>query len=166
MPEYKIPLGFRFRVEFEDIPTKPNPDDPKAPKPEVPPIQSGKDVRFQEVTGLSMELGIETLDEGGLNGYSHRLPTRAKYENLVLKRGMLTDTALMIWITDAIENFLFTPATVTVILLDENKKSLASWQFKNAWPVKWSVSDFKAQENALVIETLELAYSHFTYRKG
>ena len=61
-----------------------------------------KDARFQEVTGLNMELGVETLDEGGINSYSHRLPGRGKFENLVLKRGLLLDTELKHWIIEMI----------------------------------------------------------------
>jgi phage tail-like protein len=164
MSEYQIPVGFRFKVEFEGIPNQPfqNPDT----APSTSKITGDvKDARFQEVTGLNMELGVETLEEGGINTYAHRLPGRGKFENLVLKRGLLLDTELKHWIKDAIENFLFTPSTVTVYLLNENQTALASWQFLRAWPVKWSVSDFKAQENALVVETLELAYANFIYKK-
>ena len=150
MPEYKIPLGFRFRVEFSFPP--PGKEDGAVLK---------ADVAFQEVTGLNAELGIETLEEGGENMFTHRLPTRAKYENLVLKRGMFKSSELIAWFNDAVLNFTFKKASVTVILLNEKHEPLESWNFKNVWPVKWSVSDLKAQENALVIETIELAYSSF-----
>lgn len=146
MPEYYPPVGFHFRVEFG-----------------VPGLSAdGNDVRFQEVSGLSSELGIETYEEGGENRFSHRFPNRGKFSNLVLKRGMLVNSILRIWIQNAIDNFDFIPIPVTVILLDENHTPRASWVFLNAWPVKWSYSDFKAQDNSLVIETIELAYNNFT----
>ncbi len=147
MPEYTPPVSFRFKVEF-DI-------------PEINIGKDGLDVRFQEVTGLTAELGIETLEEGGENGFSHRFPNRAKYNNLVLKRGLLSNSQLIQWFKDAIINFEFAPATVTVILLNDNREPLESWNFKDVWPVKWAISDFKAQDNALTIETVELAYSFF-----
>ena len=50
------------------------------------------------------------------------------------------------------------------MLLNEEHEPLATWNFLRAYPVKWSLSDFKAQENALAVESLELAYSRF--RKG
>jgi phage tail-like protein len=121
------------------------------------------DIRFQEVSGLSAELGTEEVVEGGENRFSHRLPTRAKYANLTLKRGLLTESGLIDWCRDAIENFDFTPATVNVTLLNEQHEPVAdTLSFIRAWPVKWSVSDFKAQDNALVIETLELSYNYFS----
>jgi phage tail-like protein len=63
-----------------------------------------------------------------------------------------------------VEEFTFEPREVTVTLLNEEHEPLAAWHFLAAYPVKWSVSDLKAQENALAIETLELAYRMF--RKG
>lgn len=35
------------------------------------------------------------------------------------------------------------------------------WTFYNAYSVKYSVSDIKSQENELVIESIELAYTYF-----
>ncbi|MDQ6969595.1 MAG: phage tail protein [Mariprofundus sp.] len=143
MPYYP-PKGFHFRVEFGSL-------------------ASEGDTRFQEVAGLVSELGIEELVEGGENRFSHRLPSRAKYGNLILKRGLFTNSKLIAWCRDAIEHFEFSPATVNVTLLNEHHEPVAeTYSFVNAWPVKWSVSDFKAQDNSLVIETLELAYQNFT----
>ncbi len=137
------PVGFHFKVEFR-----------------LDGVVDG-DSRFQEVSGLTSELGIEEVNEGGENRFSHRLPTRAKYGNLVLKRGLLKDSRLIKWFRDAVEDFEFEPADVLVTLLNEEHEPLMGWNFVNAWPVKWVVSDFKAQENALVVETIELAYNYF-----
>lgn len=145
MAAYYPPVGFHFKVDFL-----------------LSGIKDG-DVRFQEVSGLSAELGIEEVVEGGENRFSHRLPNRAKYSNLILKRGLLTNSRLIDWCKNAIENFDFEPTTVNVTLLNENHLPLAdTLSFLRAWPVKWTVSDFKAQENGIVVETLELAYNYFS----
>ena len=144
MAEYP-PVGFHFRVTFS-----------------IGGVGE-KDSRFQEVSGLSAELGTEELQEGGENRFVHRLPTLPKYGNLVLKRGLLTDSGLIKWCRDAIENFSFEPTTVDVTLLNEKHQPLGfTYSFVKAWPVKWAISDFKAQENGLVVETLELSYNYFT----
>jgi len=142
MAIYDIPPVFHFKVEFQL-------GEPVA------------DNRFQEVAGLSAEVAVEEVREGGLNEYAHKLPTGAKYGNLVLKRGFINDSKVRDWCRDAVENFDFSPKDVSVLLLNEEHEPLASWQFMGAWPVKWSISDFKAQENALVVESLELAYRMF-----
>lgn len=142
---YDIPVVFHFKVEFG-------------------PSSADADNRFQEVSGLSAEVTTEEYLEGGLNEYAHRMPTGAKYGNLVLKRGLVSDSEVGGWCRRAVQDFSFEPRDVTVTLLNENHEPLASWQFLRAYPVKWSISDFKAQENALAIESLELAYSRF--RRG
>ncbi len=139
---HEIPVVFHFMVEFgTSFP--------------------GQDVRFQEVTGLSAEVSTEELREGGLNEYAHRLPTGAKYGNLVLKRGFLSSSQVAKWFRKAVESFEFEPRDVTVTLLNEEHEPLAAWSFLRAYPVKWSISDFKAQENALAVESMELAYRSF-----
>lgn len=138
-------VGFHFLVEFNGI------DELK-----------DDDHRFQEVSGLSSELGVEELKEGGENRFAHRLPAPAKYSNLVLKRGLIKDTALIKWFRNTIENFEFDPITVKVSLLDESSQPLLNWNFIRAYPVKWSVSNLDAQKNEVMIDTVELAYQYFT----
>jgi phage tail-like protein len=53
------------------------------------------------------------------------------------------------------------PANVNVHLLNDKHETLKLWEFIDAWPKKWSVSDLNAQENGIVIETLDLAYKYF-----
>jgi phage tail-like protein len=144
MTAHYPPVGFHFKVEFGFLP------------------QDSMDARFQEVGGLTSELGVEEVVEGGENRFAHRLPIRAKFGNLVLRRGLLTDSQLIDWCKNAIENFSFEPATVNVTLLNKAHQPLAAYSFIKAWPLKWSVSNFKAAENAIVVETLELGYNYFS----
>ena len=140
-----IPVVFHFKVD-------------------VAGVGDDEDTRFQEVTGLGTEITTEELREGGLNSHTHRLPTGGKFGNLVLKRGFVTSTELVQWVRDAVEDFVFERRDVTVSLLNAKHDPLAAWNFADAYPVKWSISDFKAQDNALAIETLELSYA--TFRRG
>jgi phage tail-like protein len=144
MAAYYPPVGFHFKVEFIGVADN-----------------NDSDTRFQEVSGLEMALGTEEVIEGGENRFTHKLPDRAKYGNLTLKRGMLTNSELIGWIKDAIENFNFQPVELMVKLLNEKHEPLVSWVFTKVWPVKWSISDFKSTENSIVVETLELAYNYF-----
>ncbi|MFH5833424.1 phage tail protein [Halalkalibaculum sp. DA3122] len=138
-------VGFHFKVEFSGLDGA-----------------TDNDIRFQEVSGLTAEIGTEELREGGENRFAHRLPQPAKYQNLVLKRGLLTGTALIQWFRDAIEHFSFDPLVVNVSLLNEQGNTLINWNFTGAYPVKWAVSNLDAQKNEVVIDTIELAYQYFT----
>lgn len=142
MASYYPPVGFHFRVEFGI-------GEPDA------------DLRFQEVGGLTADIGTEEVKEGGLNLYAHRLPGRVKYNNLTLKRGLLDDSKVAEWVRNALQNFEFEPTEVIVTLLNEEHEPLASWTFAAAYPVKWSISDLKADQSAIVVESMELAFQSF-----
>lgn len=151
MSIYIPPTGFHFRVEFIGV------------------DGAGNDIeqRFQEVSGLSLEIETEELREGGENRFVYKLPKRAKYPNLVLKRGMLRNTALLDWLNSAMNTFFivavydFKPADLVISLLDENSEPVAVWNIVQAYPLKWSTSDLRATDNSVMIETIELAYQYF-----
>lgn len=138
-------------------------------------FQGGKsgdvETRFQSVTGLSVDMQTETLKEGGENRFEHTLPVRAKYTPLVLKRGLVKDSKIVKWCIDAIVNFDIQPINLEVHLLHvkrsdptkppEKSEPLMTWKVINAYPKKWSVSDFNAEQNAIAIESMELNYSYF-----
>lgn len=129
-------------------------------------ITAAVDAGFQEVQGLSVEVNLEEVKEGGENRFVHRVPGRTKYPNLVLKRGLVpSDSALATWFATCLSGDYteaIVPKTVTVCLLDEEGAALKTWNIVNAYPVKWQVSDFNAMDNKIAIETLELAYNYFT----
>ena len=140
---YYPPVGFHFKVEFLNI-------------------GNDNDIRFQSVTGLTVEYDTESFREGGENRFVHKLPVRVKYPNLVLKRGLFPlSTPLIRWAKEAIYNLDIKPCSVMVTLLNDLHVPVKIWNFSNAYPVKLQLSDFKATDNSLVIETIELAYDYF-----
>lgn len=136
------PLGFRFGVLFLIGGAVPNP----------------LDTLFQKVSGLSSTVETAPIEEGGQNLYVQSLPKRIKYENLVLERGVVVGSPLVIEFNVAMSLFKFSPSNVLVTLLDATRIPLAAWLFMKAYPVKWSVSNLDADSNSVVIETMELTY--------
>lgn len=119
-----------------------------------------EETEFLEVSGLTQEFGEETIEEGGVLGMVHKVPTGIKYpQDLTLKRGILTSSKLREWLEKATREFKFTPITVSVSLLNADNESLMTWTVNNAWPKKWEVESFNAQENALAMESIVLGYS-------
>lgn len=143
MSAYLPPLGFHFNARF-DLPGA-----------------GARDVRFRDVSGLSMELEEFVYNEGGENRFSHKLPVRGRYPDLVLKRGLLVDSGLRKWVLDAVHHLLIQPTTVWVTLLDETHAPLQTFTVVGAWPKKWTLSDFNAEASEIVVETLELAYQYY-----
>jgi phage tail-like protein len=143
MAVYYPPVGFHFKVEFSGL-------------------NADADTRFSDVAGLSAEMATEEVAEGGENRFVQKYPTRAKYPELVLKRGLLRQTALADWINRCLLEFRIEPLSVDIKLLNEQHDPLMTWHVIGAYPTKWSVSDFNASGNAIVVESLQLAYQYFT----
>ncbi|OCX53145.1 hypothetical protein BEL04_02180 [Mucilaginibacter sp. PPCGB 2223] len=140
---YYPPVGFYFQVNVGNM-------------------TGANEGAFQEVSGLSYKLGIKEVPEGGENRFVHKFPVPAKYENLTLKRGVLTGSSIISWAQTALGQFTFTPATVVIYLMDENSSPIITWNFVNAYPVALKVEDLKAQGNTIAVESLELSYDYFT----
>jgi phage tail-like protein len=54
------------------------------------------------------------------------------------------------------------PAAISVRLLDPQEQPVVIWNFRNAFPVKWTGPVFNALSNDVAMETLEIAHSGFT----
>ena len=145
---YYPPVGFHFKVEVQDLPAKED------------------DVKFTEVSGLSVEMGTEEIAEGGENRFIQKYPTRTKYPELVLKRGLLVNSEMLTWIRQCLEDYNIQPKDIFIKLLNEKHQPLLTWNVVKAYPTKWAVSDLNASNNAVAIETLQLFYQNFTLVKS
>lgn len=139
------PLKHRFGVFFFAGGVVPNP----------------LDFRFQKVSGITAEVELETLSEGGQNIYKHRLPKKTTYNNLVLERGYAIGSPLNIEFNAAFSLFKFYPSNVLITLFSDLGIPLGAWLFMKAYPVKWQLSDLDANANEVALDTMELAYTRF-----
>lgn len=144
MPDYPLIPGFHFRVMFTGQGLGAN------------------ESSFQSVGGLEVSVDTESVREGGENRFEYALPTKTNYSTLKLNRGLLKGSDVVAWIKRAIQDLEIEPVDLQVALLDKEHAPLLTWNIKHAWPMKWSVSEFNAENSALVIETLELRYLYFT----
>jgi phage tail-like protein len=113
--------------------------------------------RFSECTGISVEVETKEYMEGGSNDFVHKLPTRVKYPNLVLKRGITHEEALLQWFFES----RFTPSRydMTITLMGPGTQEVRSWVFMNAYPVKWTGPNLNAGSNAVASEQLEIVHN-------
>lgn len=122
---------------------------------------------FTEVSGLSVQIDIEEVAEGGQNAYTHRLPGRMKWPNLVLKRGVTDTDALFAWLSDCSGEGLTRNGNKVVGLdgkvsvLDAKGDVLRSWHFTGAKPVKWTGPRLAASSRELAVEELEVCHCGF-----
>lgn len=123
---------------------------------------------FMEVSGLSVQVNVEELVEGGQNGYVHRLPGRMTWPNLVLKRGITQTDALFEWLWQvsgdgyAAGGNAFQRENGSVHLCGPTGTSIRTWTFSEAFPVKWSGPKLAASATELAVEELELCHRGFS----
>ena len=147
MPFEYPQVGFHFIVIFEIIPPLPFPND----------------VQFQEVSGLSVEMEMETRAEGGEHRFVHQLPVRAKYGDVTLKRGKFLGSGVLQWARRALEDFEFKPVNVMISMLNEQHIPLYNWYLVNAVPKQMEISGINAGNNEILVESMTLTYQYWKY---
>ncbi|MDD4651471.1 MAG: phage tail protein [Methanothrix sp.] len=131
-------LGFNFLIEFENA------------------VVGG----FSEISGLQVEIEIEEIKEGGVNDHVHKVPKGAKYQNIVLKRGITDSDVLWRWHQDVIRG-KFKRKNILIILLDLEGNEKWRWSISGAYPMKWIGPELKAEKAAVAFESIELVHNGF-----
>jgi phage tail-like protein len=112
---------------------------------------------FSDVSGLNLEIEVQEYREGGLNEFVHKRAGPAKYTNLVLKHGVTTAHELWDWYWDVTQGTI-ERKNLSVVLMDSAGEEKVRWNFEQAYPVKWTGPDLRANANELAIESLEFAH--------
>jgi phage tail-like protein len=112
---------------------------------------------FSECTGLQVETEYHDYREGGLNDYVHRFAGPTKYPSLVLKHGITQIDGLWHWHQEVTQGRI-TRKNGTIYLLDQMQIPVMYWNFKEAFPVKYTGPDFRAESATIAFESLELTH--------
>ncbi|MFL6292694.1 MAG: phage tail protein [Thermoanaerobaculia bacterium] len=112
---------------------------------------------FRECSGLDASQDPIEYREGTEGLTSRKLPGLVKYSNITLKWGMTDDAELWDWrkraMTGKVER-----KNGSIVLLDDTGAEKMRWNFREAWPTKWTGPSFNATGNEVAIETLEIAH--------
>jgi phage tail-like protein len=116
---------------------------------------------FMEVSGLESEIQLEPYEEGGQNDFVHQFPTRTTHPNLVLSKGLTDIWSLWDWFDNA-RNGNIQRRNGTIMLLDHLRLPAMWWNFKNAYPVKWSGPQLNSSAQEVAVERMELVHQGIT----
>lgn len=123
---------------------------------------------FQSISGIKATAGELVVANSGNNNRQYKLPTATTYPDLVLTRGLVKANApLGQWCRSFLINdaFLYgvSRRTVNVMLLDQNSEDIImTWSFYDCYPKELEIGAFNSDKSEIAIETLTLAYSHFS----
>ncbi len=116
---------------------------------------------FTGCTGLSVE--FEVMEHAHVNAAgtksTTKIPGRAKYSEVVLKRGLTPDTALSDWFKEVVDAASQTPyKTGSIVVMDRTMAEVARFSLLNMWPSKLSVSDLNAGSDEVMVEELTMQH--------
>ena len=122
---------------------------------------------FAEARGLELRVEVATYDEGGENGYTHKLPGRLTWPHIILKRGVTDSDALFSWVRKsagddfASNNNKLTRCTAAITILGPDNARLRAWELQDAFAVRWTGPTFDASGGDVLEEELEIAHHGF-----
>ena len=110
--------------------------------------------------GLTVEYEVHEYSEGGLNGFVHRLPGRAKYQNIKLTRPVdPTSAAVAGWVASV--QAIGSRVTAQIAVLDAEGTPVTFWSLLDVFPVRWTGPNLDIDTTQVATETLELAHNGF-----
>ncbi len=123
----------------------------------------GNKIGFTEVTGLDITTEVIEYRDGASPEYSKiKMPGQRKFSNITLKRGTFQgDNQFYEWFNTVNLNQI-ERRDLTISLLNENHEPVVVWKINNAFPIKVTSTDLKADGNEVAIESLELAHEGLT----
>jgi phage tail-like protein len=112
---------------------------------------------FNECRGLGLEFDVFEWAEGGNNEFVHHLPGRVRYPYLSFSSGVTDSDVLQKWVWQTrVKPEL---KEITIQLASQDGNTTRSWNFADAYPVKWSGPTIAAGGAGLATESLDIAHS-------
>jgi phage tail-like protein len=127
--------GYNFRVEIDGV------------------TRAG----FREASGLDSAQDPIEYREGDQELSPRKLPGLNKYSNISLKWGISDDADFWDWRQKSVEGNVERKNGSVVLFNDAGEEKLR-WNFKEAWPTKWTGPSFNATGNEVAIENIEIAH--------
>lgn len=156
---------FRFEAKLHRSPQIESGSDTAPDTNAVPsgnPLGNGA---FQECSGLEIEMDVSEYLEGGRNDGVIKRVGRAKYTNIILKRGMFfgesdqVNNELWAWLQDIVSG---RPVArydgIIEVKSRDNQRVLATWVFDRGLPAKISGPQLNAKTGDIAIEELHIAH--------
>ena len=112
---------------------------------------------FQECSGLDSQTASIDYREGDDPPHLSKLPGMNSFTAISLKRGITDSDELWRW-RQSVVTGRTDRRNGSIVLLDEKGQEKLRWNFREAWPSKWTGPTFNATGNSVAIESLEIMH--------
>jgi phage tail-like protein len=115
---------------------------------------------FMECSGLKSTAAVFEIEEGGMNGMTHKRPGQSKWDNIVLRFATNASQELLSWRDEFLQDqFASRPTNSgSIIMYDNERNEIRRYSFTNCWPVSWEGPQLNSGSSELAVETLEIAH--------
>ncbi len=164
--------AFRFEVKLRRSPQIVAGSDVQENANVIPGGEMLGDGAFQECSGLQVEMDVQEYQEGGRNDGVIRRVGRARYSNIVLKRGMFYDRdgqvndALWKWLQDIVSGRPVARYDGIIEVKNRDATVVATWVFDRGLPAKISGPQLNARTGEIAIEELHIAHEGLRLVRG
>lgn len=123
---------------------------------------------FQKVTGMKSSVEVVEYREGNMADRMEKLAGMMTYDAVTLERGLSKDDAFNQWmksvcdVTNGSANGSKGAAAyrcdIKIVLKDKKGDPVKEYMLKDAWPSEYTLGDFDATSNDVVIASLVLQH--------
>jgi phage tail-like protein len=119
-------------------------------------------IGFSEISGLDTSIEVHEYREGDDKApTASKVPGIRKYSNITFKYGVTDSMDVYNWLQPSLETDI-ARHKITITLMNEDGDATAAWEIINAWPVKYTATDFNALSSDVAIEQMEIAHEGLT----
>ncbi len=124
---------------------------------------------FTGCSGLNLEFDVATFKQNdGKKMMTVKIPGKAKYSEVVMKRGYSADMVVHKWFDDVVEakdNQKKFVKTGAIVLFSREMTEVARFSLSNCWPSKLSVTDLNAGSSEVLVEELTIQHEMIDWVK-
>lgn len=112
---------------------------------------------FTACDGLEVTVDVVTFADAQIDGMLERKrPGRARYGNIVLRRGQVNGTELWSWFKAVLDGRVERKAG-SIIVCDDTAREVFRYNFFEGWPCRWKSLELRTDQPGALIEELEIA---------
>jgi phage tail-like protein len=121
---------------------------------------------FLECSGLKSTATVFEIEEGGMNGMTHKRPGQSRWENITLRYATNASQPLLEWRDKFIRDEFSSRDgnSGAIVLYDNDGNELRRYEFMHAWPVSWEGPSLNAGSSEVGVESIEIAHEGLTVR--
>ena len=115
--------------------------------------------QFKAASGLKSTTQVFELEEGGMNHRVHKLPGQSRWDNLVLRYGVSSDTQMATWRNEVLSDEFGKRKSGSIVMMTVAGEEVRRYNFTDGWPVAWEGPQFSADGAEVAVEMIEIAHS-------